>query len=92
MEVGVDDVEVAQCGVLKSDSHESAFVYVVDVLVCDWVEVFKKKVLVNKREDACGLFGVVRPEKGEVFWRLPSRNRGIRGVGFLYTENVCVAA
>ena len=91
MEVSVDDVKVAQCGVLKSDSHESANVYVVDVFVCDWVEVFEK-VLVDKREDACGLFGVVRPKKCKVFWRLPSRNRGIRGVGLLYTENVCVAA
>ncbi len=91
MEVGADDVTVAQCGVLKSDSHESAFVYVVDVFVCDWVEVFQK-VLVDKREDACGLFGVVRPKWSEVFWRLPSRNRCVRGVSFLYTENVCDAA
>ena len=61
LEVGVDDVEVAQRGVLKSDSHESAFVDVVDVFVCDWVKVFEK-VLVDEREDACGFVGVVRPE------------------------------
>ncbi len=64
---------------------------VVDDFVCDWVEVVEK-VLVDEREDACGLFGVVRPKKCEVFWGLPSRHRGIRGVGFLYTEDVCVAA
>ena len=53
---------------------------------------FFEEVLVDEHEDACGLFGVVRPKECEVFWGLPRRHRGIRGVGFLYTEDVCVAA
>ncbi len=53
------------------DLHDSPFVDVVDVLMCDGVEVFEE-VGVHGSEDASRLSGVVGPEWQKVFWWVPA--------------------
>ncbi len=57
---------------LEIDSHESALVYVVDVLVCNWVEVFEE-VVADECQNPCQLPGFVRPESPPEVSRQPLR-------------------
>ena len=91
MEVGVDYVEVAECGVFQPDSHHSSFVYVVDVLVGNFVEVFEK-IGVDECEYACRVFGVVGPEWEKVVRWIPRGHTRFRGVCLLDAKNVCATA
>ena len=74
MEVGVDDVEVAESGVFQPDSHNSSFVDVEDVLVGNFVEVFEE-IGVDECEYARGLFRSRETRMGESFPVGPMRPR-----------------
>ncbi len=87
----VDDVKVAEFGVLQPDSHYSPFMYVVYVCVGNFVELVEE-VGVDECEYACGVFRVVGPEWGKKSRRIPRGHTGFRGVCLVDAQNVRVPA